>query len=64
MSKKDTKKSGDTVEKTSSKINDGMCCRCTRRKEKKCKLTNKYVPRKHKCDATTKSGKIGFTYKD
>lgn len=64
MSKKDKETSGDTKETKTSKINDGMCCRCTRRKLKKCKLTDKYTPRKHKCDVKMKNGKLGFTYKD
>ena len=48
----------------SSKINDGLCCRCTKRNtEKICKITGKHVARKHKCDAKIK-GKLAFSYKD
>jgi len=66
MSKKENEvtktDSGDV--KKSSKINDGCCCRCTKRCDKMCKITGKYVARKHKCDAKMKNGKLGFSYDD
>lgn len=62
MKDKKEKKSGDQPK--TSKINDGLCCRCVNRTcEKKCKITDKYTPRKHKCDVTVK-GKSAFKYKD
>ena len=47
-------KKENSEEKKSSKINDGKCCRCIHRKEKKCNCTEskkykKYVPRKGTC---------------
>ena len=53
--------SGDTKSK---RVNDGMCCRCTRRDcEKRCKISGNYVARKHKCDQKI-NGKKAFNYKD
>ncbi len=52
------------TEKSESKINDGLCCRCSRRNDEKiCKITGKHVARKHKCDVKV-NGKKAFIYKD
>ena len=59
-------KDKETTEETvveSKRVNEGFCCRCTRRKEKKCSVTNAYVARKHRCTAKI-DGKKAFKYKD
>lgn len=54
----------ESYEQPAKKINEGLCCRCTKRnRERVCSVTGKYVARKHRCDARI-DGKKCFKYKD